>query len=42
MIIGACCLAAGVGIIIWQRAVPELVASAATAAVILGVYYAFI
>lgn len=40
MIIASCCLVVGVGLIIWQHAVPELLAAASTATVILGVYYA--
>jgi hypothetical protein len=40
MIVGALLMAAAVGIIVWQRAVPELLAAASTATVILGVYYA--
>jgi hypothetical protein len=39
VIVGALLAAAGLAIVVWNRAVPELAAAAATAATILGVYY---
>lgn len=42
MIVGALLFAAGLALVVWQRAVPELVAAGLTAAAILVPYYTFI